>query len=236
MTVQEQEQKKKLRKSYAQLLDECESTQDKLAMVYVPQFCQALRDENPNMTNDEIRGKVFIDCRTRFGWGGKTGSTIYHNFPSWLIEDNPNHKRVVKNWETRHANMLKSSAVTAEKLAEKLNDIPLPPEPKIDEEFEQTMQEMHVIEYAETGKSLRELTGAISKSGYDLIEALSNNGRPPTSFSDFMNDYIKKSREFRRGVMMEVDESRRAQLHNILAMAVDIAEDTIEIINEVDKK
>ena len=237
MTMSEQQQlKKKLRKTYAQLLDECESTQDKLAMVYVPQLCEALRDENPNMTNDEIREKVFMDCRNRFGWGGKTGSTIYHNFPSWVVEDNPAHKRSVKSWESRNENRIKLAAVTAAKLNE--IDIPPPPQPKEepDEEFEYKMQEAQVLEYGDTKKSIRELTGAISKSGYDLIEALSNNSRPPSAFSDFINDYIKKSREFRRGVILEVDENRRAELHNILSMAVEIAEDTIEIIDEVDKK
>ena len=87
----------------------------------------ALRDENPDMPYSEIRDKVFEDC-TAIGWGGKTGSTIYHNFPSWLVEDDPNHKRVMKNWETRHANALKSSAETAEKLSQDIKDVPVPPD------------------------------------------------------------------------------------------------------------
>lgn len=231
---EQQQLKKKTRKSYAQLLDECESMQNKVAVVYVPQFCEALRDENPNMTHDEIRDQVFIDCRNRFGWGGKTGSTIYHNFPSWLVEDNPEHQKAVKRWEFRQSY---KNISLAESANEKLKQIHEPPKPKEepDEEFEYKMQEAQVSEYGDTGKSIRELTGAISKAGYDLIEALSNN-RPPNERTDFINDYIKKSREFRRGVILEVDENRRAELHNILSMAVEIAEDTIEIIDEVDKR
>jgi hypothetical protein len=37
-------------------------------------------------------------------------------------------------WESRHANALKSSAETADKLAQDVKDIPIPPEPKPTEE------------------------------------------------------------------------------------------------------
>lgn len=235
---QKQDTKKKTKKSYAQLLKEAEETTKKVAAVYVRQLCEALRDENPDMSYAEIRETVFADC-SAIGWGGKTGSTIYHNFPSWLVEDDPNHKRVVKNWETRHANILKSSADSAEKLKKDLKDVPLPPEPKtreVDEKFDETMHELGVAEYGETGKSTRDLTGDISEHAYKLFAALTNNNSPPNTSDDLLVDYIRPSREFRKGLMLEVDSHRRAAIHNALHYVSVAIEDMIEVIDEIDRK
>lgn len=237
---QQQETKKKTKKSYAQLLKEAEETNKKVAAIYVRQLCEALRDENPEMSYAEIREKVFADC-SAIGWGGKTGSTIYHNFPSWLIEDDPHHQRQVKAWETRHANQLNSIADSAIKVQQDVKNIPLPPEPKekkeeLDEEFFSTLQELGVAPYGETGKSTRELTGAISEHAYKLFAALTNNDSPPNTSSDLLVDYIRPSREFRRGLMLEVGAARRAAIHNALHYVSVALEDMIEIISEVERK
>lgn len=151
---------------------------------------------------------------------------------------------MVKNWETRHAKALKSSAESADKLRQDMKDIPIPPEPKpikdkeeqTDEEFNQTMQGLGVAPYGETGKSTMELTGAISEHAYKLFAALTNNDSPPNESDDLLVDYIKRSREFRKGLMLEVDKDRRTAIHNALHYVSVAIDDMIEIINDIDKE
>ena len=80
------------------------------------------------------------------------------------------------------------------------------------------------------------MTGAISESAYKLFAVLTNNKSPPNDTDDLIVDYIKPSREFRRGLMLEVGEDRRIAIHNALHYASVAIEDMIEIIDEIDKK
>ena len=98
-----------------------------------------------------------------------------------------------------------------EQVAEELPDNVIIPEeePVPDEEFYGTLQELGVATYGETGKSTRALTGAISEHAYKLFATLTNDSSPPNSRSDLLVDYIRPSRDFRRGLMLEVDSHRR---------------------------
>ena len=61
------------------------------------------------------------------------------------------------------------------------------------------MQSLGIAPYGETGKSTMELTGDISEHAYKLFEALTNNNSPPNESDDLPVDYIKPSRECRKG-------------------------------------
>ena len=171
----EQQQQKKKGKTYAQLLEEIDSMNNKLAVVYVPRLCEALRNENPTMLYEEIKEKVFTDCR-RIGWGGSTGSTIYHNLPSWLIEDDPQHKKIVKAWETRNANRLKASADSADEF---LKQTPEPPKKK-ELEYEPVEHDYGQFEpQGEKGVSVSTQFGRINDAANDLYKALTDKDELP---------------------------------------------------------
>ena len=120
-----------------------------------------------------------------------------------------------------------------------LKTFQIPPEPKpreFDETFYETMQELGVAPYGETGRSTMALTGDISEYAYKLFAALTNNDSPPNESDDLIVDYIKPSREFRKGLMLEVDSHRRTAIHNVLHYASVAIEAMIEIINDVNNK
>ena len=99
---------------------------------------------------------------------------------------------------------------------------------------EETMHVLGVSHYGETGKSTRQLTGAISEHVYKLFAALTNNNSPPDESDDLIVAYIKPSREFRKGLMLEVNRDRRTEIHNVLHYVSVAIEEMIETINEID--
>ena len=60
------------------------------AYEYIPKMCNALRKENPHISNRDIRDRVIKDCKD----AGLASSTITHNIP--LEFKNPNKVKAGK--------------------------------------------------------------------------------------------------------------------------------------------
>jgi len=226
-----QEQKQKGKKSYAQLLEEARSLQDKLAVVYVPKLCEALRDEGK--TYEEIKQQVYRDC-VELGWGGKTGSTIYHNFPSWLIDDDPNHKNAVKAWESRNANKAKRLAESASLLVDV--NLPPKPEPKETEINDEQLADIGVGSYGGNERTTFGQNNDVHEAARRLFKALSDIEPPVDASEDLFNDYIKPTREFRTSLAHELKKRERTDMHNLLHSVIEVSEDMIKELAKADKK
>ena len=227
------------------------------AQTFIPELAQALKDDwFPTMPHEElqqnkgirdaIRDKILNDWSydSRLSYSKDNvwnDATINHFLPKWL--KNPSEKYTMES--AREAKIRKKILISEhekkkiEQIAEDLPDTVIVPEEEESEEdkekWNETMQELGVAEYGETGKSTRDLTGAISLHAYKLFAALTNIKNPPTSSDDLLVDYIRPSREFRKGLMLEVDARRRASIHNALHYVSVALEDMIETINEIDK-
>jgi hypothetical protein len=231
MTMQETKQKKKLKKSYAELLEEFKNTKKRIAVAYVPLLCEAMKDENPEMDYMEIKEKVVSDA-VGDGWNEPY---IIRCLPSWIVEADPkrdmHHLRALKVAEAKRNNRdleLKVLKLAQEPFTE-------PPAPRVkdtSEELDQELHELGIAKFGNTDKSIRELKGRIYQSATDLFEALTDKDSPPDESDDLMVDYIKPTREFRRSLILELDEGDRTLLHNKLHYASVAIEDMLNIIKE----
>lgn len=226
--MQEQKQKVKAKKTYAELLEEFSNTRKKIAVIYVPLLCEAMRDENPTMAFSEIKEKVVNDAVDQ-GWNY---GHITRCLPSWLIEDDPHHKRQVKAYETRNQNKLKT---IREKFILNTQEIPEPPAPKereISEETDEQLTELGMARIGETGKTISALYGDITESAAALFKALTGKYYMPNEDEDLTTEYIKPTREFRRGLALDLDEKRKTTLHNWLHYTSAAIEDMIAILDK----
>jgi hypothetical protein len=119
---------------------------------------------------------------------------------------------------------------------------PLTPRPKKpkkltkeDEEFERFEQKYGLAEFGTTGKSLRGLYASIISNANGLFKALSLDDIPSKE-EDFIVNYMRPTREFRRSLALELTERQRTMIHNYLSYTIDMAEDMIEMIREIDEK
>jgi hypothetical protein len=233
-TIQEV-RKKKLSKSYDELLGELKDLFQKTAAVYVRELCEALAVEHLDWSNREIEDKIYLDVE-----GMWAKSTIKVSFPSWI------HKpgRVAgakKAWETRNARKLadtKKIFMSLEKV-----DLPAPPasspakddnEFEISEEMDAKLADMGMGRFGSQGKTLHGVLGDINLGLARTFKALTESKYMPTEDSDLIVDYIKPSREFRKSLAMELDDRRRTTLHNWLHYVTVVAEDMLEQIKEAE--
>lgn len=235
------QQESKTKKSYFELMNEFKTVSKKMAVVFVPQLANALKEENPDWDIYQLKSTLLNDC-VENGWNEQYIERVIRIHVPQLNEGNINHFRSVNSWKTKHANKL---IAASQKFTDDTKDIPLPPEPKETtteeeeeekEQFNQELQGLGLAPYGETGKSPHELTGDISEHAYKLFAALTNMKSPPNTSSDLLVEYIRPSREFRKGLMLEVDSRRRINIHNALHYASVAIEDMIEIIKEIENK
>ena len=106
---------------------------------------------------------------------------------------------------------------------------------KEDEKLEQELYKFGLGEFGTTGKSLRTLFGDITSSANSLFKALALDDIPRRD-EDFIVNYIKPTREFRRSLALELNENQRTIIHKYLSYTIEMAEDMIEMIREVDEK
>lgn len=221
------QQKKKAKKTYQQLLDEVKSMMSNTAAIFIPQLCEALKEERPELTNEEIQADIYRDCH-----GIWEDSTIYKSFPSWIYDQGA-VKRSKKGWETRYANELRS----AEKLSAQLTRIHIP-EPKLETKIQDTdieLEDAELTKYGDKGKTLLTKYGDITRPIAELFSGLTEHEYMPHVDEDVILDHIKPTREYRRGIVLELDEEKRTTLHNWLAW-VDLAiHDMLALIQEADK-
>jgi hypothetical protein len=97
-----------------------------------------------------------------------------------------------------------------------VNDIVLEP-------VEFSEEEEHAIKYTTIIYRTRE-----------LIKALTNRKYTPTQ--DVLFELIRPTREFRKGLYLELNETERAYLWNYLGMVYYVIDDMIDIMDELEKK
>jgi hypothetical protein len=226
------------KKTYEERLHEIKlqirKTVGELGYLFIPELCELLKEEHPEFSNKSIQEQVIEDCSDIW-----ERSSIYVYLPSW-VHNQKQVQAAKKRWETKNADKVKNLK-NVFKISEKIDlqeptlPISTTKEDTKDEQFDQTLQELGVAPYGETGKSTMTLTSEISEHAYKLFAALTNNDSPPDESDDLIVDYIKPSREFRKGLMLEVDKDRRTEIHNALHYASVAIEDMIEIINDIDK-
>jgi hypothetical protein len=225
-----QEQKKKLKKSYDERLHEIKlqmrKTVGELGYLFIPELCELLKEEHSEYTNQQIQQQVTDDCCDIW-----ETSSIYKYLPSW-IHNQKQVEAAKKRWETKNADKLKNLR-NVSKIFDKV-DLPEAniQQPDRGEELDQEMHELGLAKFGETKKSLRELKGRIYESADYIFKALTDKDSPPDESDDLMVDYIKPTREFRRSLILELDEGDRTLIYNKLHYASVAIEDMLNIIKE----
>ncbi len=235
-TIQEV-RKKKLSKSYEQLLAEIKDLFRKSASVYVPELCTALAVEHTDWSNRQIRDKVSLDLEGYWVQG-----TIDNSLPSWIFPPG-RHAGGKKAYETRNARKLEQT----HKMLVSLEKIDLPPPPvtprekpedeefEISEEMDAKLSEMGMGRFGSQGKTLSTVLGDINEGLARAFKSLTEARYMPTEDEDLIVDYIKPTREFRKSLALELDDKPRTYLHNWLHYTIVVAEDMIEQINAAEK-
>lgn len=245
--MQETKQKKKLKKTRKQVIEEFRSVLNKTKAVFVRELCEAIRDENPiwegredldDGAKDDIRQMVYSDCEEL----GLNKGTVTGYLSSWLQYDSM-IRGSIKGWEKRNAQALEKTKKNLE-LSKQIS-LPNPPEPKQieekytpldDEEHDKELHSLQMDKFGTTGKSIRELYGDITHYANGLFKTMTEKEMPYADNEDLIVDYIKPSREYWRSLMLEFDETKRTRTHNELSFLAELIEDRLQIINEVKDK
>jgi hypothetical protein len=88
------------------------------------------------------------------------------------------------------------------------------------------------VEFSEEEKAIKYTT--IIYRTRELIKALTNRKYTPTQ--DVLFNLIRPTREFRKGLYLELNETERAYLWNYLGMVYYVIDDMIDIMDELEKK
>lgn len=242
----QQQQKKKLKKTRKQVIEEFRSALNKTKAVFVRELCEAIRDENPdwegredlnNDAKDDIRAMVYSDCEEL----GLNQDTVRGYIVSWLQYD-AKIKNTIKGWETKNANAIASMKKNFMKQSDITISEPKIPEPKEtftkldDEEHDKELHSLQMDKFGDTGKSIRELYGDITHYANGLFKVMTEKEMPYADNEDLVLDYIKPSREYWRSLMLEFDETKRTRTHNELSFIAELIEDRLQIISEVKDK
>ena len=89
------------------------------------------------------------------------------------------------------------------------------------------------IEFSEEEEKAIKYTTIIYRTR-ELIKALTNRKYTPTQ--DVLFDLIRPTREFRKGLYLELNETEQAYLWNYLGMVYYVIDDMIDIMDELEKK
>jgi len=89
------------------------------------------------------------------------------------------------------------------------------------------------VEFSEEEEKAIKYTTIIYRTR-GLIKALTNRKYTPTQ--DVLFDLIRPTREFRKGLYLELNETERAYLWNYLGMVYYVIDDMIDIMDELEKK
>jgi len=88
------------------------------------------------------------------------------------------------------------------------------------------------VEFSEEEEKAIKYTTIIYRTR-ELIKALTNRKYTPTQ--DVLFDLIRPTREFRKGLYLELNETERAYLWNYLGMVYYVIDDMIDIMDELEK-
>jgi len=89
------------------------------------------------------------------------------------------------------------------------------------------------VEFSEEVEKAIKYTTIIYRTR-ELIKALTNRKYTPTQ--DVLFDLIRPTREFRKGLYLELNETEQAYLWNYLGMVYYVIDDMIDIMDELEKK
>jgi hypothetical protein len=89
------------------------------------------------------------------------------------------------------------------------------------------------VEFSEEEENAIKYTTIIYRTR-ELIKALTNRKYTPTQ--DVLFDLIRPTREFRKGLYLELNQTERAYLWNYLGMVYYVIDDMIDIMDELEKK
>jgi hypothetical protein len=89
------------------------------------------------------------------------------------------------------------------------------------------------VEFSEEEENAIKYTTIIYRTR-ELIKALTNRKYTPTQ--DVLFELIRPTREFRKGLYLELNETERAYLWNYLGMVYYVIDDMIDIMDELEKK
>jgi len=205
MTMQEQKQKSK--KSYSELLADIKKIFSQTAAVYIPQLCEALKEEQPDYTNGEIQRTIERDLE-----GINTPLTIYQYLPTWMRDEKASQGSY-KSWETRNANKLKKAKenfalITSNPIAEP------PAQKEEDEDIE--FGDKELMTFGKEGKTILRQVGDVTHGCGVLFEALTGIDHLPHNDEDLTLDYVKPTRDKRKSIIEESDEAMHKTLWNSL--------------------
>ena len=228
-------QRKKSKRTFDEIVTEIRTILSKTKAVYIREMCEALRDENPDWENKEIQRKVESTC-DEFGWNQ---DTVYEYLPGWI--HNQTKSRAQANaWERRHKQELeqaKTKFLSLSKVALKPANISAKSYSIAgDEEPDLDVGEPMLETYGENTESALTLYANINKPMRELFEALTKRQLPNADDVDMILEYLKPSREYRKGIFYEVEQDMRASLYNAMVYTRDALNDTIKLLDDIDKK
>lgn len=223
-----QEQKTK-KKSYEQLSQEVRDIVGKTAVVYVPELAYALKNEG--YSNQEARDKILEDFGDKHPWAD---NTIYEVFPIELRD--PEDKK--HGHRTSVSEVKRQTAI--QELKQTFKPIPKPTEP-VHERVEETDDDIGLSEelqpIGENGKDTMSTYGEINAAARNLWTALTGKDNFPGFDEDFIVDYIKPTREYRKKFILELKHQKSdmlslSRLKRNLVLADHVLGDMLELVDE----
>lgn len=231
MSTETIQQRKKNKKSYEELLNEAREIASKTAAAFVPQMADALREENPEWTNQEIKDRIETDC-----YGIWKESTIYQYLPSWL-HNQEEVARAKKRWEKKHAEEQQALIKNINRFRElPFQEPSLPLSVGDEEEPDEYIDEPMLESYGDNEESPLTVYGKINGPMRELFKALTNKELPTSTEIDLILEYLKPTREYRKGIFYEIEKDMRTYMYNAMVYTRDALNDTLKILDEIDKQ
>lgn len=267
------QQKRKGKKTYNQLITEAKRAVDEaiakaqhiIAENYIPELCEALKDENYKHIDLEtsepekimkmcnsIKAQVTRDCH----WWSP--DNIRHYWPEWLKDQYFVDLARANNEKRRAALVEKISTREEEKdsvaqselnlLSSVMHDVKIsravqnsftgiePEEPEQRDIETQLAPEMQSV--GEEGKSVMEIYGEIIKSADALSRALTQQERLPAINEDVILDYVKPTRPARKAFVEELKTAQFLSINSLqrsLAYLDYVLGDMLEILEDTQR-
>jgi hypothetical protein len=263
MTLQQQEQerKKKTTKKYDAVAKKIRKLLSASAQTFIPELCEALKEDwfaeythehlkQVKEARDNIRDKVFEDWSYEHGgrysddniWSDRT---IRINFPDWLRDPILQVNKVEALRMANEAKMHKKTCITErekqklEDIATKLPDsviLPKPKEPSYEGDDLDLEGGQRFTALGEKGKTASYMKGNITYHSARLFEALTEIDHLPYKDEDLTVEYIKPTRDYRKNLILELDEQSRKTVWNSLGSVEAAIQDMLDLLEEEMKK
>lgn len=263
MTLQQQEQerKKKTTKKYDEVSKKVRKLLSATGQTFVPELCEALKEDwfaeytheqikNVKEARENIRDKIYEDWSSEHGKYSEDNIwldvSINHWFPDWLRNPIRQTESAKERQERmREASLLKRISIsTAQKqkledVATKLPDTVIPPKPK-DQSYEGEELDLEggqrFTALGEKGKTASHMKGNITYHSARLFEALTEIDHLPYKDEDLIVEYIKPTRQYRKSLILELDEQSRKTVWNSLGSVEAVIQDMLDLLEEEMKK